>query len=122
MLLSAGAWIKRVHGQNVFSSVSPGTAMPITTCARPDCRQMDCARYSDPGAGHDALCRAATRDRRDFAKDAHTDFAQPRARRPRATQSPSSGAAESRILTDELGSDGDCAVQRALTLVGYAVG
>jgi len=81
--------------------------MPVTTCAGPDCRQMDCARYSDPGAGHDALCRTATRDRRNFAKNAHTNFAQPGARRPRATQSASSRAAESGVLADEIGPDLD---------------
>ena len=68
---------------------------------------MDGARYSDPGARNDALCRTATRDWRDFAKDAHADFAQPRARRPRATQSASSRAAKSGILTDEVGPDLD---------------
>ena len=81
--------------------------MPVTTCAGPDCRQMDRARYSDPGARNDALCRTATRDRRNFAKNAHADFAQPRARRPRATQSASSRAAESGILSDEIGPDLD---------------
>src|SRR5215469_513158 len=99
VLLSAGAWIKRTHGQSVVSSLSLGTAMPVTPSARPDCRQMDCARYSNPGARHDALCPAATRDRGDFAKDAHPDFAKPRARRPRPTQSASCRAAESGILT-----------------------
>ena|SRR6266404_969670 len=83
---------------------------------------MDCARYSDTGARNDALCRTATRNRRDFAKDAHADFAQPRARRPRATQSAPSHPAESGILTDEIGPDVDRAAACALSMVGEAFG
>ena len=68
---------------------------------------MDGARYSNPGAENNALRRAATRDWRDFAKDAYANFAQPRARRPRATQSASSCAAKSGIFSDEIGPDLD---------------
>ena len=91
--------------------------MSVTTCARPDCRQMDGTRHSDPGAGNDALRRAAARDRRDFAKNAHTDFAQSRARRPHSAQSASGRAAESRIFPHQIGANFNRTAARALSMV-----
>ena len=122
MLLSSGAWIKRRHGENGFSSVGPGTAMPVTTCARPDCRQMDGARYSDPRQRNDALCRTATRDWWNFAENAHPNVAQPRARRLGATRRVSRRAAEGRILDYKIGPHLDRAITGPLPLVGKASG
>ena len=96
--------------------------MSVTPCARADCGQMDGTRHSDPGARNDALCRAATRDRRHLAKNADANFAQPRARWPGATQSASGRPAESRIFSHKAGANLDRAATRSLPMVGKTFG
>ncbi len=91
--------------------------MSVTTCARPDCRQMDGTRHSDPGAGNDALRRTATRDWRHLAKNAHPNFAQPGARWLGATQSASGRAAESGIFPHQIGANFNRTAARALSMV-----
>src|SRR5437667_272614 len=83
---------------------------------------MDGTRYSDFGARNDALRGAAARHRRDFAEDAHADFAQSRARRSRATQSASDRAAQSGIFSHEIGTNLNRATARTLPLVGKTFG
>src|SRR5437773_1523665 len=82
-----GSRLKKGHAKVFFGRVSHGRAVSFAARARSDRRQVDSAHHPGVGSRHQALRCASARDRRYFAKNAHPNSTQPRARRSGAADS-----------------------------------